>query len=566
MRKTIFALDLLFCLAFSLLVWHNMFSFNLWQPLVILFALLLRVNVSIMLYRHERRAFWGVLLFILLFVLFAKRSFGLAVEKMVEIPVNLFASNEQLAHFYQMRWLSGNNGSLVKIIVLAWLLFFPALSYLMQTITKRLVSNTSGSCLDQLGGYLFRDRIFKRHFPMAAVLSIATLMGMGMCEPWLCLLVLPAFGYYIVNRYISRSPHWIEYIAVGIAMELLFCSQFMTNGTKIGLYAASALLVGCVCVWMWNKSKRLFHSLIAFALCGFIIPVLALGYNIYVGINTGKVRKYFDKYISTGILIVRSDDCYGLRDRYRILVDPVYKDCKIIDDENHLIMLTSEDESVVYDIIKGTVTDPDVMKYGVRCIKNFTENEAEYTNEEGDRIVQTIGAAPMSERIVIKDVQDRMVAYAGKASESGEYNFVKYLWGNEGKLVGLLRYPADDEEYYERMNREDVRSLDQSLGVESFPVGEENLFKLVNDSDWKDEQFTRFMFVYDSKGKIVKIYDPMTDKSIVAPAGGHIEFDVSEADDFWESCLDGGQVDLSFEVVPFDDEKQEGRLTYNGYR
>ncbi len=566
MRKTVFVLDLLFCLACTLLVWHNMFSYNFWEPLVLLFALMLRFNVSVMLYRHERKAIWGALLFVLLFFLFGKHSFVPAFEKMVEIPVNIFASNEQLAHFYETRWLSGNNGRLTQMLLMAWLGGLPLLSYLIQAVMKRLVRNTSTSWLDAFGGYVFRDGIFKRYFPLAAVLCIATIMGGGMYEPWLGLLVIPAVGYFIVNSYIQRKPHWVEYIVLGIAMELLFTSQFMISGTKIGIYVVSAFLVGCVCVWMWKKSRRLPYALLAFILCSFILPLLVLGYNIYAGINTGKVTKYCDKYIQSGLLVIRGDNGYGLRDRYRVLVDPAYKDYKIIDYENHSLLLTREDESVVYDVVKGTYTDPGMVKLGIRCIKNFTENEAEYVTDEGDRIVHTIGAAPMNGRIVIKDNQDRMVAYAGTASESGEYNFVKYLWGNDGRLVGLLRYPVDNDEYHERMNREDVGNIDRSLGIESFPVGEEHLFRLVYDSDWKDEQFTRFMFVYDSKGKIVKVYDPMSDKSIVAPAGGHIEFHVSEAADFWESCLDGGHVALSFEVIPNDESKQEGRLYYNGYK
>lgn len=69
-RKILFAIDLLFCLAVAIFTWHNAlirYPFEIWA---VLFMLLLRANATVMLYRHEKRSVWPVLLFALIFIVY----------------------------------------------------------------------------------------------------------------------------------------------------------------------------------------------------------------------------------------------------------------------------------------------------------------------------------------------------------------------------------------------------------------------------------------------------------------------------------------------------------------
>lgn len=376
-RKLIYAFDLLFCLIVAIFTWRHTYvryPLELWiVPLI----LLVRVNVSVMLYRHEKKSIWGVLLFTLLFIVFVNSHFRIAVEKMIEIPVNVFASDEQLRHFYEARWLSDDHAYVLKMLINGWFCIFPIISLLFQMLKKSLSKN-SATWLEALFSYIFMDRIGKKHLPMAGLIGVSALVGISMWQPWLSLMVLPSLGYFILNRGILRMAHFMEYAVLILAMTILFESQYVTDIIKIALMFISALIVGCLCVRLYVKTRRINTSLLAFLICGFMIPVLALGYNIYTGISASRGAKYSDIYIDSGILFVRNGKKIGLRDRYRIILQPKYNNYNLIDASNHLLQLTDENGSIVYDVVTGTHIKTEFFNYGIRSI-SYNDSTREET-------------------------------------------------------------------------------------------------------------------------------------------------------------------------------------------
>lgn len=559
-RKTIYAIDLLFCLIVAIFTLHYTYVRYPWELWIAPLILLVRANVNVVLYRHEKKSIWGVLLFTLLFIVFVNSPLRIAAEKLIEIPVNVFASDEQLRHFYEANWLSSSHADMLKLLIYGWFCIFPIVSLIFQMLKKSLSINNV-TWLEALFSYLFIDRIGKKHLPMAVLIEVSALVGISMWQSWFSLKVLPSLGYFILNRGLHRKAHFIEYLVLIIAMEILFESQYVTNGGKIALMLLSALIVGCLCFRLYVKTRRIIPSLLTFLICGFVIPVLTLGYNIYTGINTSRGVRYSDNYITSGILFISKGDNYGLRDRYRVILQPNYKEYNLIDSKNHLLQLTDDNGSIVYDVVSGMTTKSEIFKYGIRRVSyNDSTREETFISSNNDYIYTKMGFAPLNEKIVIENSLRKPLVYAGTASESGEYNFIKYLYGNDGKLLGLLRFPRIHDNGI--MPYEDeIFKLEDALSSKNF-MDEASLYKLVFDTDWKDLCFTRFIFKYNPKGQIIKVYDPLTDEQINAPENGHVEYLVKEADNFWESDLDGGQMELVFEIVS---DNPTDKIYYHGY-
>ena len=562
-RKILFAIDLLFCLAVAIFTWHNAlirYPFEIWA---VLFMLLLRANATVMLYRHEKRSVWPVLLFALIFIVYGIQHFREAVAAMVEIGINIIASEEQLQLYYDNNWLTRNQVNLMKLFIFAWLLLFPIASMAFQAVRKKYSQNLA-TWPETFGTYLFKDLIGRKYLPIAALIAVAALMGICMAQPWLCITVLPALTYYYFNKNMHRKAHIVEYVALIIAMELLYYSQYTVNEKKVALMVGSTLVMGFLSIRVWKNSRNLVGALATFLTCGFVVPLLTLGYNYYTGINTIRCAKYYDKYVNTGLLFISDGDKYGLRDRYRILIQPQYEDYNVIDANQRFLKMTNDEGSIIYDVTTRMSTTEEIAKYGIRNVSyNDSTREGELITNNYDHIYTKMGFAPQNQRIIIENQQGKPLVYAGTASECGIYNFVKHLYGKDGKLIGLLRYPSDEAE--DTPNGEEIFRLDEELGTKEL-LDEELLYKLVFDTDWKDKCFTRFIFKYNSKGQIIKVFDPLTNEEIVSSSNTHIEYYIREDDNFWASDLDGGHVKLTFFVVSDNTAEKKTYSMYYGYQ
>ena len=412
-RKILFATDLLFCLAVAIFTWHNTlvrYPFEIW---VVLFILLLRANASVMLYRHERKSVWPVLLFALIFIVYGIPHFREAVGAMVEIGINIIASEEQLQLYYDNNWLTKNQENLMKLFIYGWLFLFPIVSMTLQAVRKKYSQNLA-TWPDAFGTYLFKDPAGRKYLPIAALITVAALMGISMTQPWLSITVLPTLAYYYINKNMHRKPHIAEYAALIIAMELLYYSQYTVNEKKVALMIGSTLIVGILSLRSWAASRKKIWALAMFLTCGFIVPLLTLGYNYYTGINTIRGAKYYDKYVNTGILFISDGNKYGLRDRYRILIQPQYTDYNLIDANHRFLKMTNDDGNIIYDVTTGMSTTEDIAKYGIRNVSyNDSTREGELITNNYDHIYTKMGFAPQNQRIIIENQEGKPLVYAG---------------------------------------------------------------------------------------------------------------------------------------------------------
>ena len=184
-----------------------------------------------------------------------------------------------------------------------------------------------------------------------------------------------------------------------------------------------------------------------------------------------------------------------------------------------------------------------VVDYGVEW--NLDSGMTVYELNNGCTVRDSIGDAPLNEKMTIHDKDGRVLAVAGCASEWGCMVVVRYLYDEDGSVKGLLRSVAETEENDEANHNEVLRHV--------FEKGED------------DEVFETFLFQKEN-GLIRKVYSPTAKDSIKAPEWCHIEYAVKESGIFWVNDIQGGEIIPQFCVVPNEEKGDYAIDVYNGYQ
>lgn len=155
--------------------------------------------------------------------------------------------------------------------------------------------------------------------------------------------------------------------------------------------------------------------------------------------------------------------------------------------------------------------------------------DGNHAAKQGYIIHDSIGAGPMTELVTMRDAEGRLYAKAGRASEGSDYQFIRYLYGDDGKVRGLLEFNVGLNEFGSS------DSIVDSSG-------------LIFGTDYERPAYSKHLFERNNEGNIIKVYSSGTDETLTAPSGHHIEYEVKECEDFWSSCLDGGRFEVLFHV------------------
>ena len=186
-----------------------------------------------------------------------------------------------------------------------------------------------------------------------------------------------------------------------------------------------------------------------------------------------------------------------------------------------------------------------------------------YRTSDGYVIEDSMQYGPINRAVRVTDPKGRLFAVGGIASECVFYSCVKFLYGENDEVIGLLSLPyvygtVDDHLVDEALDSNIIEDWHMSIDAFYFLA-----FEAENDGLY----FSRYYFRRDSAGRIDKVYDPILYQSIAAPSGHHIEYEVRKDEDFWSSDINGGWYDVIFRTVPNDPEETNPiRKTYYGYR
>lgn len=368
LRKGFYVLDLLVLALLFVCINHTIAYETEWGFLVLDVALLLRFNCTFLLYRKEKMSIIPIAIFTVLFgYVVLSGDFQNTIFRMSEYP-SIVLNTQPLANdrFISMRYPSVD--FIVRCIIYwAWLM--PIAVYAVISISLRTVNNQY-RWYDIVGVAIFKDKAGKLLVNMCILTVVALLIGYTMDEmlSFYALMVLPMVAYYLLNKYVGRKVHWLEYVLLGVGLYVFDKAQYKVDNERVEYLIASAAIILAVCVWMLYKTKKVAASIFALVVTAVILPGLSIGYNIYQSMEGARSMNYVSLGMQKGYMYIRRVENVngknkirvGIRDRYRttvpckfniILPDGLYSPFALCKNENG--------DTVYYNVKAGYIFEKD---------------------------------------------------------------------------------------------------------------------------------------------------------------------------------------------------------------
>ena len=328
LRKEFYVLDLLVLALLMVCINHTMVYETEWGFLALDVSLLLRFNSTFLLYRKKKMSIIPISLFTLLFgYVVLSGDFQNTIFRMSEYP-SIVLNTQPLdnGRFISIRY-PGVEFLVRCIIYWAWLM--PIVVYAVLAINRRTMNNQY-RWYDLAGLAIFKDKAGKLLVNMCILAVIALLIGYTMDEmlSFYALMVLPMVAYYLLNKYIGRKVHWLEYVLLGVGLYVFDKAQYKVDNDRVEYLITSTAIILAVCVWMLYKTKKVAASIFALVVIAVILPGLSIGYNIYQSMEGARSMNYVSLGMQKGYMYIRRVENVngkhkmrmGIRNRYRTTV------------------------------------------------------------------------------------------------------------------------------------------------------------------------------------------------------------------------------------------------------
>jgi len=344
LRKTFYAADLLLCGLYILTAYYFMplpisvrlppyllsYVVTLLIQLAMFYPILLRANVSLLLYKREKSATRAVLLSSVLQIL------GIVVGGYNYIWLSATykfqciydeITGEDLYH--GMTMVDYYTELLVIAAVIVWLVFIPIIACALSH-NRLKESSEPIRWKDCCGGFLFTSSCGKRFMSLLALFFVACMIGLKTDNELsaIGLIVLSSVFYRLANKHYGRTATVWEYVALCFAMVLFHYAQLFTDNGRMTHYAIVTIIVLALCLFLFKKTKKVTVPVLTFFTLAFVLPILIIGYNPYAGMDCARYNNYTDAYVNRGVMFVERYDetrrraMCGIRDRYRVVVSP----------------------------------------------------------------------------------------------------------------------------------------------------------------------------------------------------------------------------------------------------
>ena len=328
LRKGLYVLDLLILALLMVCINHTMAYETEWGFLALDIALLLRFNSTLLLYRRERMGIIPITLFTVLFGnVVLSGDFQNTIFRMAEYPsIVLNIQPLENGRFASIRY---PGVELLVRCIIYWVWLMPMALYAVLTIKRRTVNNQY-RWYDIVGVAIFKDKAGKLLVNMCILTVIALLIGYSMDEmlSFYALMVLPMVAYNLLNKYVGRKVHWLEYVLLGVGLYIFDKAQYKVDNERVECLIASAAIILAACVWMLYKTKKVAASIFALVVIAVILPGLSIGNNIYQSMEGARSMNYMSLGMQKGYMYIRRVENVngknkirvGIRDRYRTTV------------------------------------------------------------------------------------------------------------------------------------------------------------------------------------------------------------------------------------------------------
>ena len=438
-------------------------------------------------------------------------------------------------------------------------------SICQKNVGKKLTANAKQSWTNVFCAF-GEDKQMQKYMVYFAFVLVAFMVGMSMpMYGWmLTIMFLPLLAYYVINRLNGYSPQSVEYVLLEFSLVILWHSQFYRDEWRIiGLIVNAALIV-CLCLALFRKIKKWRYAVLLSLYVGFVLPNLALGYNIYAETHTSRHGVFITSLSHSGVLRVKSDRGYGLRDRHRIILEAEYDAIYLEDYHSDYIRVRKNDVWLIYDVTKESWVEK--SKHVIENVDAQTKNDVASLSSRSMETYKLkdclfehiVGSAPQNEQITVYDKQGRLLAMAAKPSELTYFSYFKYLYDHKGNHIGFSTLREEPEDY--------PFMTDSVLPFNGREYDVNSLYYDLVERKHNDRYVERYHFVWDDQGNMTKVYDPVTGKKFVAPSGKKLVCRLEEGEEFWTSDIRGGDYHLMFYLVPMDSTEANSDTTvYEGY-
>lgn len=323
MRQKIFWLDMAVCSLWLLIALANCSWWSLPAHFLMVVTIVMRIILSISLYRSEKRSWIPLAVFT---TLFAMLSFVgqvmITTGDFADLPfVVLGINNDHLTH------------NIIKCTLLAWLFLGPLAVYIVGLCRNTLTASTL-TWKDALGAILWKDKGAKKYCLLMLIAVCALYAGlamdMRMCR-FACI-VLPPLSLYLIAIYVNsfsgtseNNPMVGKLWVMVAAIALFFYAQRYAGMWRVWMLVVSIAMVAYVCWRTFGKQGLVRISILATIYLGIFLPNLSIGYNQYACIEYGR-RGLYTLEPLRGVFYIKdtNTDKVGLRDRYDILIEPIY--------------------------------------------------------------------------------------------------------------------------------------------------------------------------------------------------------------------------------------------------
>ena len=285
---------------------------------------MMRIILSFSLYRREKRSWMPLMVFTGLFaLLFIEKQVMITIDGFVDLPfVVLGINNDRLTH------------NITKCMLLAWLLLGPLAVYIIGRWKKTITASTV-TWKDALGAILWKDKGAKKYGQLMLVAVCALYAGLAM-DMRMCLfvcIVLQPLSFYLIASHVTsckgtseKNPIVGKIWLMVVAMMLFYFAQRYAGMWRVWMLVASIAIVAYVCWRTFGQQGLTGISIMATVYLSMLLPTVAIGYNQYACIEYGR-RELFTCEPFVGIFHIKDakTDKIGLRDRYGLIVEPVYE-------------------------------------------------------------------------------------------------------------------------------------------------------------------------------------------------------------------------------------------------
>lgn len=347
-KRSFFVIDLLLCCVWTLFVLHlwsahfmtswliaDDVPFQTWAAPIVLYALLLRLGMSFMMYKDDRNGIWVSLILL---------SIGLV---MAVLPAELMDDAFYDIFYYSDMVDSGLSSSLlgylagifgisdsIRILMILWVIpisiwiWIVPLLYSLIRIRKR--TTTSVSLPFALTGlYLFKDNLGKEYLKISIFIFLSLAFGfvMNSMVSLIGLLLLSVALYLYMERSERKRMNNISWILMLLAAIGFWTAQYLFGWKRLSLLAVSMMLSAVVIYLLFRGSGKMLKPLaLAFLSC-LLIPSFCLGYDVFNLTDCVRMENLKTDYNLTGLIKIRNDKGkVGLRDRYRLIIPTAYSD------------------------------------------------------------------------------------------------------------------------------------------------------------------------------------------------------------------------------------------------